>query len=525
MEKSKSEYDHNLYSRQEFTYGAETMRKLIKLKVLHLGVNGLGLEILKNLVLAGPAKVTLFDPRTSENDDHSWNYYLLDQKIIDKQSRAESVLRELSELNSNVKVDVLNAATPDQLLTTNLDAYDVVVVSELYPFDFMVKLNEAVRKHEKKMIVAVSGGFFGLVFNDFGPAHVVTDKNGEQPKECILSMITEDGMVAAIEDKRHDLEVGDHVRFREIVGMEELNGKICRVSAVPNPFTFKIDNFDPKLYGKYVRNGIVQEVKMPIEQKYKPFSELAEATVLPDSDLDFENMHKIEALQFLFVELWKHATWNKRGDARPELFDVDYFKEIAKKAEEQIAKIEDADKKASLQKFWGSDLPKFVVGLLRTELSPVSTFFGGIAAQEIVKVTGKYGPIDQLFIHEFYSTTMKDKTWDALPKQGTGQQAVIGSDALRFLEEAKVFMIGAGALGCELLKMFSLMGVSSAGAGELTCTDNDAIEVSNLNRQFLFRKEHVGSNKSQTAVAVTQRMNPKFRAKGLIDLVSEATEK
>jgi ubiquitin-activating enzyme E1 len=49
-----------------------------------------------------------------------------------------------------------------------------------------------------------------------------------------------------------------------------------------------------------------------------------------------------------------------------------------------------------------------------------------------------------------------------------------------------MFMIGAGALGCEFIKGFALMGIGT-GLGKFTCTDNDHIEVSNLNRQFLFK--------------------------------------
>lgn len=60
-------------------------------------------------------------------------------------------------------------------------------------------------------------------------------------------------------------------------------------------------------------------------------------------------------------------------------------------------------------------------------------------------------------------------------------------------------MIGAGALGCELLKMSALMGLSVDKAGQFTVTDNDNIEISNLNRQFLFRKDDVSHSKSERA--------------------------
>lgn len=57
-------------------------------------------------------------------------------------------------------------------------------------------------------------------------------------------------------------------------------------------------------------------------------------------------------------------------------------------------------------------------------------------------------------------------------------------------------MIGAGALGCEYVKAFALMGVGCSAEGGVAVTDNDNIEVSNLNRQFLFRMNNVGKSKS-----------------------------
>jgi ubiquitin-activating enzyme E1 len=48
-------------------------------------------------------------------------------------------------------------------------------------------------------------------------------------------------------------------------------------------------------------------------------------------------------------------------------------------------------------------------------------------------------------------------------------------------------MVGAGALGCEYIKAFALMGLGCSPEGKVSVTDNDNIEVSNLNRQFLFR--------------------------------------
>lgn len=50
--------------------------------------------------------------------------------------------------------------------------------------------------------------------------------------------------------------------------------------------------------------------------------------------------------------------------------------------------------------------------------------------------------------------------------------------------------MGAGAIGCELMKNFAMVGLA-AGEGEIIVTDMDTIEKSNLNRQFLFRPSDV----------------------------------
>jgi ubiquitin-activating enzyme E1 len=68
-------------------------------------------------------------------------------------------------------------------------------------------------------------------------------------------------------------------------------------------------------------------------------------------------------------------------------------------------------------------------------------------------------------------------------------------------------MVGAGALGCEYMKSFALMGIGCSEEGKVQCTDNDNIEVSNLNRQFLFRQANVGKSKSETACRIGKDMN------------------
>ena len=71
------------------------------------------------------------------------------------------------------------------------------------------------------------------------------------------------------------------------------------------------------------------------------------------------------------------------------------------------------------------------------------------------------------------------------------------------METQKVCVVGAGGIGCELLKCLVMSGV-----GDITVIDLDTIDKSNLNRQFLFRKEHIGRPKAHVAKETVQALMP-----------------
>jgi len=74
------------------------------------------------------------------------------------------------------------------------------------------------------------------------------------------------------------------------------------------------------------------------------------------------------------------------------------------------------------------------------------------------------------------------------------------------LQNARIAVVGVGALGCEVSKNLALMGV-----GELLLIDSDYVELSNLSRQMLFTELDIGAPKSVSAKGKLEQMNPEVR--------------
>lgn len=131
------------------------------------------------------------------------------------------------------------------------------------------------------------------------------------------------------------------------------------------------------------------------------------------------------------------------------------------------------------------------------EIISVNSIMGSIVASEAIKlVTNKYYPISQWF------------TWcDPKLDIKLAKQKLINSE---------IFIVGSGAIGCELIKNLAFLDVK-----KITVTDPDIIEKSNLSRQFLFRNKDIGKLKSEVAASTIKLMKPKVEIEFLSEKVGD----
>ncbi|HEX7218600.1 MAG TPA: molybdopterin-synthase adenylyltransferase MoeB [Burkholderiales bacterium] len=79
----------------------------------------------------------------------------------------------------------------------------------------------------------------------------------------------------------------------------------------------------------------------------------------------------------------------------------------------------------------------------------------------------------------------------------------IGIEGQERLRSSHALIIGAGGLGCP-----AALYLAAAGVGRLTIVDGDNVDLTNLQRQILYRSESVGKVKVDAARAALNAVNP-----------------
>lgn len=511
----------DLYSRQIFTYGLDTMEKITNLKIIIIGLRGLGVEIAKNLILTGPKEVLVYDKNISKINDLGSNFYM-NEDDVNKKTREEACYKKLCSLNPYVKVTKYEGN-----IKNIINKYNLIIITEIMKLDELFEINDICRKNNIGFIYTLNLGLTGFLFNDFGD-HIINNINGEENLKYNIYHIEKSENIYEIfldlrDNNVFNLKEDDYVIFKGVKGLEELNDGVPRkiISNTNNSFTIENNNKND-LNKKYKNSGIIEEEKMPITKKFYSFKDNIDS---PKKNIIFDPTKKNanQLLHCAFVGLHQYYTLNNKLPNLNDLEKVNEVIDLSYKFYEKISKanlqwIKAMKKRKTTDKIIDFD-KSYITNVLRwskSELNPICSFLGGIVSQEAIKITGKYDPIYQWLTFDFFETI------ENLPKacnrklmncRYDDQIAIFGQEFQEKLSNRDVFMIGAGALGCEYLKNFALMGISCNSNSSVTVTDNDNIVTSNLNRQFLFRQLDVGMSKSTCACREAKIINKSISLK------------
>lgn len=426
---ASQEIDEGLYSRQLYVLGHDAMRRMASSDVLISGLGGLGVEIAKNVILAGVKSVTLHDEALCTIADLSSQFYLTEADV--GKNRAEVCCQQLSELNTYVPT----RSYTGELTQEFLKKFRVVVLTASTLAEQM-RINEITHVNDIAFITADTRGLFAQVFCDFGEEFTVVDTNGEPCASAMVASISKDteGLVTCVDDTRHGLEDGDYVTFSEVQGMTELNGCKPMKVKILGPYTFSIE--DTSSFSEYVRGGIAIQVKMP---KVLTFKSLKEAMKNPEYlTTDFAKFDYPPQLHLAFTTLHKFIDksgklprpWNKE--------DADNFVSFAK----SITEAEGNDLEVNVQ------LLETFAKVSSGSLCPMNATIGGIVAQEIMKASsGKFSPIYQWLYFDAIeclpSTDNEIKEEDCVSNGSRydGQTAVFGRGFQEKLGSYKSYLI------------------------------------------------------------------------------------
>ena len=518
-----------LYSRQIKAYGIDTMQDLTKLTVLIIGSRGLGVEIAKNLILTGIKEIHIFDPEKCSINDLGSNYCININDINEGKRRDEASLKELTHLNPYVNLSIMK----DDNIFSNLIYYNVIVITEMMNENTLIKINEECRNNHIGFIYSCSLGISGFIFSDFGKEFIIKDYNGLELKSYVIQNITNEkqGLIT-IDDSvgwnsKFTLNDEEMVIFTDIKGMEELNDGKPRKIIKKDDKSFYIEE-DTSHYGKYLNGGYVKQYKKPIIKNYKSLKERIKIPYENDTfidPIDYSKGNINPILHCGFMSLQEYFNNNKKLPKLNDLEESKIIVELAKKKfykykEEKLEWIDDDEI------IFDEKIVEKIARWSKAEISPVCSIIGGILAQEVIKFTGKFTPIEQWMWFDFFETVSLLNENIERKLEGTRYDDLIsiyGNEIQKKLEKINLFLIGAGANGCEFLKNFALMGISCS-EGKIIVSDNDIIELSNLNRQFLFRNKNIGDYKSKIACENVKKINPNLNIEDLQFMVCKETE-
>ena len=491
--------DHR-YSRQSYTIGQDAQIKLSEANILVIGYNTLAQEIVKNLALIGIKQIDIFDGiNIMYSFDKTGLYYPLDEEN-------NIPLDDLRKLNPTIQINTINILDECNELDKNIiKKYTAILLINSNLSD-AININKLTHKLNIPFIMCGVYGLMGYVFNDFGDTFTINDIDGENHEHLILENI--DGKIMKFKDQ-HKLSKDDIIEVLLLDGTKtEL--KVYRKCSPITIELSELPNQDKSIYSKMIRKKISKIFKFEplikyIEENNKIKYIIADQSVEKTRS---ETLHKLHIAYNKYITEFGESprSWSQLDN---DIFEK-YLDKNMSESEMMLAK-------------------KFSY-TLKGNVLPFCSIIGGIASHEVLKIIShKYVPIIQWYYLD-YLDLISDKEIEShndltninfkTKTKYEGLVNVFGKKFLEHLQNKVPFVIGSGAIGCELIKNLGMIGVK-----QIYLTDPDHIEKSNLSRQFFFNDADIRQSKSETVAKKIKLMNPDTNINVYKQKMCEETEK
>lgn len=469
------------YSRQIAALGVEVMQSLGGLRVLVIGQGGVGVETAKDLILQGPKAVVVHDNQITTIADLGTNFYLRESDVGVKPRSAG--VTQLKDLNPYVEV----SATTEEINEALISQFGAVIVTEPLPLAELSRINAICRARKVTFLWAVTMGGFCAFYADFGAEHLVTDLDGEPKRDFVVQSWVKD--LVQITSEAHEFYDGDQIVFQDIEGpLSVLNGvqgvKVKRVytknaqgrqALVPNRFRVDLSSattrdgqpasIDLSTLEWQNGGGTLSEVKPSKVFKFRPLQESL-VTPIVDENMGNDVLHMNQGKWFGSVGTQLHIGLSailrfqsENNGERPRLHNTKDARRVVELA--NIINKENAEAKGATVEKVDEDMITKMALYARAELSGFCAFLGGVAAQEVLKRFGKWTPVHQWLYYDMLDVLTTTPPVDAVVN-GTRydhQVAIFGQAFQQRIMSDRWFLVGCGALGCEYIKAFALMGI------------------------------------------------------------------
>ena len=518
------------YSRYIGAMGMDAVQQQSNANIFISGAGPLGIEIAKNIVLSGCRELVLHDTKNTTIYDLCGQFFLGEKDI--GFNRAERSIQKLQELNYYVKITLNktivfhNNLTENEIEQLGFTKFNVIILTEC-DNNTILAFDQFCRKKNIYLIICDVYGCVGRIINDFGNNFKIKDKDGESNKECYIKNIKivnenkkdneVEGIVTVIDKAKHGFQDNDLIEFNDFMNNDYkiLNQKHFIIKVI-SPSEFKIidksgilknlPNIENKSSDKHL--GRCKQVKQITNINFNSIEKLLDPKIsnevidkFYDKNLSTIDFSKLDT-KYIIHNCFNIIDELKKAENIYSPFDIilnDIILNICQKYSYNLENIQTYI---------------LICGLYMLQFPTLSAFFGGLAAQEAIKsITKKFTPINQYMIYDCLELIEKKNinSNKKINNKNDVLNLILGDKAYQNLIETNLLLVGAGAIGCELLKNYAMIGLSTGKNGKIYVTDPDIIEVSNLTRQFLFREKHLRLPKSSTAAAAVIQMNPELK--------------